>query len=474
MKKYIVIKSSWFKNLFGFLSWIWIFTVPYQFFLTDGISYSGSLIIFFIILFLLFIYLFLFPGKKSVIISFYRKNRFLMSIFILILMSSILSTIAYGQEYLDIKELLRWVLFIAEFFIAWVLLKLKLSNLSRYVSALIVSAIYMSLLSLYQLFVPLDYELNVVTKTLGALFNDPELVIQKFMGIGKFNWEYGEIIRIHGVFANVSHFSFYISAVILIMHFFKDRILSKVSVKTFNALFLFFMVINVLTLVRATFIAFLVISVIDLILWLKNKNHDIYFLKGFFVAICISLFVGLITPDSQIFFGLLGRFLDMITFDGYFFPALQDFFVSVFPTSERIIGFDDYGGVGGRVFILKETVFKILIPNILDVYRMLFGWGPGSFSQLFGKVVSDPYFSAFGSPDISYLLWLVELGFAPFIYVLWYVVKNIGKLKMEFLYYWREIIFILIVFSFMSTVPDIRLSMLFAVLINIYMYSRHG
>jgi hypothetical protein len=459
MKKFL-------KKLNKVGSWfflVWIFTIPFQFYLNSGVSLSISLFLLVPLLFIVGVNIYL-ERYEGLLKGIYRYW-----IIILISLSLIASSFLNIGTY-EVKELLRWGLFLFELTLLLEALRLKIVTPNQIVIPLILSSSSMILITFYQLFIPQEVELSLMKGAWGQLFNDPDFIRERFAGLGKFNWLYGNSIRVHGVFANVSHFSFLLGAsLLLLIREYKDKWSWKYSV--IGAVFFAFVTMS---LVRSVGLSLILIFAIYLIIYYRKKQISLIRILGIMIVggTLLSLFLGFLSYERIIFYSLLVRFFETVSFDGALFPTQMEMLKEYFDRLKISTGqFNEYGGVGGRLALLKITVSEVIMPRVSNIAFLLFGVGPASLPYYI-KDTANEYFGAFKTVDNSYLQWFVEIGLAPFILIGIYVKKNMKKVSEVLLANWDIIAYIVINAFFFNLLPDIRVGMIMAVLISYNIYNR--
>lgn len=444
-----------------YLSLLWIFFIPYQIFFTSGISISLALVLFMLSSILLVAKISL---EGSAIVAF---HGILKRYWIVILLIGLLTvSFLLNLELASVKELMRWVLFGMEIILVLEVLRLRVIDKRTVIVTVTWSMLAMLILTSYQLFITPVEELNFVRKIVGPIFNDPDFIKERFNGVGKFNWLYGNSLRVHGVFANVSHFAFILGSVFILLlttysSYFKR---SKVIILTFLIVFI------VLSLVRSVLISLLFLLLISAVIAFRKRTDwgTLRLFLGTLLAGAVLAFsLSIFSANQLIFWSLIVRSLETVSFDGALFApqleSLNAFFQTVNISNS---GFNEYGGVGGRVNLLKITVQEVIVPNLLNLKFLALGFGPASLGSLL-KNTGDAYFGAFNTVDNSYLQWIVELGIVPFVIVFAWGKNYFNKLKLILAKHWMLVVYILLNAFFFNLLPDIRMAMFVAVLIGI-------
>ncbi|MBI2356909.1 hypothetical protein HYV12_02585 [Candidatus Dojkabacteria bacterium] len=454
MKKFI----ANYKKYLIYLFLVWVFVAPYQIYLTSGISITLALLILPPIAILVTYHWFL--TRDTSTSDLLKRYSLILILFFIVILSTL-----FNFESFNIKELIRWGLFFLELFLAFETVRITKIRRSSVAITFICSALLMVILTSYQIAVSQSVEYEISKGLWGNIFNDPELILEKVNGIGKFNWIYGSAVRVHGVFANVSHFAFLIGAALLLL---VDTYRKKWTY-THTLVGAILMAFIVLSLVRTTYLAILMILVTSLIVGFRIKEKSIYLpiLYSFVFGSLLALILGLFSYQQILMWSVLVRFIETVTFDGALFASqvesLREYFARVNLTSD---GFNEYGGVGGRYNLWKITLLEVIIPRLKDVGFWLFGLGPSSIGIHLKETVNE-YFSRFNSVDNSYLQWIVELGILPFLTLAIYIKKYVKIVLTFVLRNWALLFFILFNAMFTNILPDIRVSMIIVILISI-------
>ncbi|HRI05814.1 MAG TPA: hypothetical protein PLV59_02620 [Candidatus Dojkabacteria bacterium] len=449
------------NRILKIITLLWVFIIPYQIFFTSGVSISLAIVLL-VITSPLLMYKYVSEGSvKDVLISLVRKYSLVITLIIFVILSYLLNF-----ETASLKETARWALFGIEIFVVLEVLRLKVVSKNHLVVASIFSMLVMLALTSYQLFITPYEELKLVRDVVGSIFNDPDFIVERFNGVGKFNWLYGNSLRVHGVFANVSHFAFILGALfILAITSLKGR-----YEKYKYPILVVFSAFITLSLVRSVFLSLGLILLIGFMLMIRSKvskvvirNYILGLVGGGFLAVTLSLF----SANQIIFWSLIVRTFETISFDGALFANQLTILNSYFQTVNISSGeFNEYGGVGGRMNLMKITLQEVVIPNLMNIKFLLFGFGPASLGSLL-KNTQNAYFSAFNTVDNSYLQWIVEIGLIPFITAGFWLKKFWGWFMEVFSKYWMLILYIVINAFFFNLLPDIRMAMFVAVLIGI-------
>lgn len=451
-------KFSSFK-LRKYIFLFWVFSIPYQLYITSGLSLSISLILLAILSVIMLI-----SFVKDGILLTIRENR-VGIILLSLLFSSITISYLLNIDYSSLKELLRWSLFFLSVIVSTYFVSKQYVDITSISRVFVLSVLTMILLSFYQLFVSQNTEFQIMSGTIGKLFNDPDLIDEKLSGYGKFNWIYGDGIRMHGFIANVSHYAFLLGlSIILTVEGFLG-----VWKKYYLIICTFIFAIIILTLVRSVLLAFLVVLALAVIISLFSRSYE-RFNKYFIIVIGGLIFafvLAYILPDKLMFQTLLVRLIESVTLDGAIFPdLLSSFSHSYEKVGINNEGFNEYGGVGGRYGLWKIVIFEIILPKLSSVSFLLFGLGPAALGNHLADV-SNVYFRQFSTTDNSILQWFSELGLFPFSILTVFIFKYIRVLCKYIISNISLILFIAINFIFFNILPDIRLGMIVAVIIAV-------
>ncbi len=465
MKNFITI----YNRIGTVLLLLYVFTVPFQFYLTSGFSITLSLIL--ITLLTLYILIAVIQKfKDSGFLSIYQAYKgylILPLIFLPIVVSYFFNT-----DTSSVKELLRWGLFLSEIFIAIEVVRITKIPILWIVNTFILSTFAMILLTFYQITVSQEVEYSIMKSWFGNIFNDPELISTKLTGESKFNWIYGNTIRVHGVFANVSHFAFLLGAsLILLIETYRSKWDLKLSI--LGGILASFII---LSLVRSVQTAILVVVFVNIIIAFVSKDWKCImpYLYTQILGVMFAIVLALLSYEKIFLYTLAVRFVETITFDGAifnsYFTSFKSFFsrINVVPTDE----FNEYGGVGGRYNLWKITLLEVIIPRIKNLQFLLFGLGPSSLGVTLKSTLNE-YFKLFNTVDNSYLQWFVEIGLMPFLILGAYLKKHF-KFSLRLIQeHWQIIIFVGISALFTNILPDIRMGMILSILILIVMM-KHG
>lgn len=452
-----------YKRISELLVIVWVFIVPYQIYFNSGISVSVSIIL---LCFLgVIVCLYTYCSGFSGILELFKRYIVVVLLALSFTISSLLNLSTFES-----KELLRWLLFLLELVILLELLRLKITTIKLVSKTVLLSTVSMILITFYQLFIPQEVELNLFKGIWGQIFNDPDFIKERFSGLGKFNWLYGDSIRAHGIFTNVSHFAFLLGASLLI--YINQYIRSWSWKHSFVAGTLFAFI--TLSLVRSVSLSLIFIFIIYSIIIYREKKYQ--YLKGLLsiivVSTVITLFLGFFSYERVILYSFIVRFFETISFDGALFSNQVEYIKSYFSRVNISSGeFNEYGGIGGRLGLLKITLTEIVLPRIGELFFLLFGLGPSSLG-VYLKDTANEYFSRFNTIDNSYMQWFVELGTAPFIILLIFLKKSYMNLVEIFKFNWTVILFILINCFFFNLLPDIRMGMITAILISYIIFNR--
>lgn len=464
------------RKIFKFTLWLWIFLIPFQLYITRGASLSVSLVLSAFNTLIFSLLVFRSRVNRDSLLSTFRKNT-LPILFIIFLLVSFAVNKVSSSVVLDWKELARWIIFLVQYLVVFSSLKLKYLSSKELLTALLIGIAVLTLTSIYQPFVTVEFERDTVVRLLGSLFNDPELIAEKFAGVGQFNWQYGPVIRAHGVIVNANHYSFILGIGILALRDLVFKTTKKGPLKVAPwaiALSLFMYTFMHLSLVRSTFLSLGLVVLFDIVQMIRREKvlERRIFVGSYIGGLIMAFILGLVSKDQITAFALLSRFVEWITLDGLWLHSLQNSVANIISSfSGTIAEYNEEGGVGGRLYIFKQVTEGIIWPNILNIKYLLLGFGVGSFKALFQSVSTHEYFKAFGSADNSFLFWLVEFGLGIYFFVFYYILFNIKSLWKRYSPYMHWVIFLIIELLFKNTIPDLRLSALLAVVFSYLVYT---